>query len=226
MLEEFENIIYNFKVNEVSKYGNLKLEIKAMISVAVLTTLGTIKEIPKEVKTALKEGVLPECLSEAVIHCTPYVGYSKVMESLEVLYAALKDNGVELPLKNQSGTTMKNRFEKGLAAQQSIFGEENINKMRAVAPEELKHIQDYLSAYCFGDFYTRGTVNLKTRELLTFCCLATLGGCESQLKAHIAGNLNVGNDRQTLLSAITWCIPYIGFPRTLNAINYINEIAK
>jgi 4-carboxymuconolactone decarboxylase len=96
--------------------------------------------------------------------------------------------------------------------------------MRAAAPEELKHIQDYLSAYCFGDFYTRGTVDLKTRELLTFCCLATLGGCESQLKSHIAGNLNVGNGRDILLSAITWCVPYIGFPRTLNTISCINEI--
>ncbi|WP_242941019.1 carboxymuconolactone decarboxylase family protein [[Clostridium] fimetarium] len=69
-------------------------------------------------------------------------------------------------------------------------------------------------------------MNLKTRELLTFCCISTLGGCESQLKSHIVGNLNVGNDRDTLLSAITWCIPYIGFPRTLNAVNCINEIAK
>lgn len=225
-MEEFQKIVNNFKGNEVSEYGSLSIETKAMISIVVLTTLGTIKEIKEEVKTALKAGVTAEYLSEAAIQCTPYAGYSKVKEALEVLYAALNENGIELPLKNQSCTTPENRFEKGLAVQQNIFGEELINKMRAVAPEELKHIQDYLSAYCFGDFYTRGTVNLKTRELLTFCCLATLGGCESQLKSHIAGNLNVGNDRTTLLSAITWCIPYIGFPRTLNTINCINEIAK
>ena len=225
-MEEFQKIINNFKVDEVSQYGSLDIETKAMISIVVITTLGTIKEIKQEVETALKAGVSPEYLSEAAIQCTPYVGYPKAKESLEALYAALSENGIELPLKNQSGTTTKNRFEKGLTVQKRIFGEELINTMRAAAPEELRHIQEYLSAYCFGDFYTRKTINLKTRELLTFCCISTLGGCESQLKSHIVGNLNVGNDRDTLLSAITWCIPYIGFPRTLNAVNCINEIAK
>lgn len=225
-MEEFQEIIRNFKENEVSKYGFLNTETKAMISVVALTTLGTVNEIKEEVETALKAGVSAEYLSEAAIQCTPYVGYSKVKEALKVLYTTLKENGFELPLNNQSGTTLENRFERGLLAQQSIFGEDMINKMREAAPEELKHIQDYLSAYCFGDFYTRRTVVLKTRELLTFCCLATLGGCEPQLKSHIVGNLNVGNDRKTLLSAITWCIPYIGFPRTLNTINCINEMIK
>ena len=226
-MEEFPQIISNFK-NEVSQYASLSIETKSMISIVALTTLGTLKELKGEAEAAIKSGVSAEYLSEAAIQCTPYVGYAKVKEALEVIYATLKEIGVELPLKDQSNTTPDNRFEKGLAAQQRIFGEDLINKMRAGAPKELKHIQDYLSAYCFGDFYTRGTVDLKTRELLTFCCLAALGGCEPQLKSHIVGNLNMGNDRDILLEAITWCVPYIGFPKTLNAINYINEstIAK
>ena len=73
---------------------------------------------------------------------------------------------------------------------------------------------------------TRDTLELSTRELLTFCTLCALGGCESQLKAHIAGNLQVGNRRPVLIDAATWCMPMIGFPRTLNAIAAINEIAK
>ncbi|RDU24155.1 carboxymuconolactone decarboxylase family protein [Anaerosacchariphilus polymeriproducens] len=225
-MEEFQKIINNFKENEVSKYGSLNREIKAMISIVVLTTLGTVKEIKKEVKTSLEAGVLPELLSESAIQCTPYVGYSKVEEALEVIYVTLKENGVELPLKKQSKTVGEKRFIKGLSVQQSIFGKDRIKNMRISEPDDLMHIKDYLSAYCFGDFYTRGIVALNVRELLTFCCLATLGGCEPQLKAHIAGNLNVGNRRDELLSAITWCIPYIGFPRTLNTINCINEIAE
>jgi 4-carboxymuconolactone decarboxylase len=77
---------------------------------------------------------------------------------------------------------------------------------------------------CFGDFYTRSGLDLKTRELLTFCIISALGGCENQLRAHVQGNLNVGNDKELLLNTITQCMPYIGFPRTLNAINCINEV--
>jgi 4-carboxymuconolactone decarboxylase len=77
-----------------------------------------------------------------------------------------------------------------------------------------RHIQRYLSANCFGDYYTRTGVDLKTRELLTFAMLAALGGCEPQLAGHVAGNLAVGNDRQILISAVTQLLPFIGYGRS------------
>ena len=95
------------------------------------------------------------------------------------------------------------------------FDEDDIARFRA---------RSEAGAFCVD--CNRTAIDLATRELLTFCILCALGGCEPQLKAHIGGNLQVGNNRQTLLSAVTWCLPYIGFPRTLNAINCINEIAK
>lgn len=131
---------------------------------------------------------------------------------------AFQSAGITEPLAKQGTVSEETRFEKGLAIQQEIFGAENINAMRANAPAELKHIQDYLSAYCFGDFYTRGTLDLKMRELITFCAICCLGGCEPQAKAHAGANLSVGNTRQTLIEALTQCLPFIGFPRTLNAL--------
>jgi len=53
--------------------------------------------------------------------------------------------------------------------------------------------------------------------------LAALGGCEPQLKGHVAANLNVGNDRATLLAVLTRLIPFIGYPRTLNALRVLDE---
>ncbi|MFQ6977107.1 MAG: carboxymuconolactone decarboxylase family protein [Oscillibacter sp.] len=69
--------------------------------------------------------------------------------------------------------------------------------MRAAAPENQKNIQDYLSAYCFGDFYTRKFLPIHERELLTFSILASQGGCEGQVKAHVGGNATVGNGRRS-----------------------------
>ena len=92
------------------------------------------------------------------------------------------------------------------------------------SPDNQLHMQKYLSANCFGDYYTRTGLDIKTRELLTFSLLLSLGGCEPQLKGHIQGNANVGNDKETLLSVITQLLPYVGYPRTLNAIRCLNEI--
>jgi 4-carboxymuconolactone decarboxylase len=95
--------------------------------------------------------------------------------------------------------------------------------MYAQAPKDQLHIQKYLSGNCFGDYITRNGLDLKTRELLTFSMLAALGGCEPQLAGHVAANLAVGNDRQALINTISQLLPFIGYPRTLNAIKVINE---
>ena len=92
------------------------------------------------------------------------------------------------------------------------------------APEDQRHIQEYLSANCFGDYYTRTGLDVPTRELLTFAMLLSLGGAEPQLRGHIQGNLNVGNDKATLLSVVTQLIPYVGYPRALSAISCLNEV--
>lgn len=147
--------------------------------------------------------------------------YDFVLAANEVM----AEKGIQLPLEGQSRTTPQNRLEKGLAAQKEIFGS-HIDEMRASAPAELKHIQDYLSANCFGDYYTRGGLDLKTRELLTFATLISLGGVDSQVRSHVQGNLNMGNGRQVLLDTVTVLLPYIGYPRSLNAIAAVNEIAK
>jgi 4-carboxymuconolactone decarboxylase len=66
--------------------------------------------------------------------------------------------------------------------------------------------------------------DIRTRELLTFSMILSLGGCEPQLRGHIQGNVNVGNDKGTLMSVVTQLLPYIGYPRTLNAIRCLNEV--
>ena len=72
---------------------------------------------------------------------------------------------------------------------------------------------------------TRGTgIDVPTRELLTFSMLVSLGGCEPQVKGHVAANLNVGNDRARLIEVLTQLLPFIGYPRTLNALRVINEV--
>ncbi len=42
----------------------------------------------------------------------------------------------------------------------------------------------------------------------------------------MAANLNVSNTRQDLLGVITVLVPFIGYPRSLNALAAINEITK
>jgi len=103
-------------------------------------------------------------------------------------------------------------------------GNEVVEKLYANSPPDQMHIQRFLSANCFGDNYTRSGIDIPTRELLTRSILVALGGCDPQVKGHVAANLNVGNDRARLIDVVTQLLPFIGYPRTLNALRAIDEL--
>ncbi len=54
--------------------------------------------------------------------------------------------------------------------------------------------------------------------------LVTLGGCDPQVKGHVAANLRVGNDRARLIDVLTQLLPFTGYPRTLNALRVVDEV--
>ena len=223
---EFTDIARGFLCGDVLSRGCLTDRQRALVTLTALTTCQTLDNMAAYTEAALGAGATPEEIKETLYQCTPYIGMERVWAALKEVNKAFQAAGIKEPCRKQGTVTEETRFEKGLAVQQEIFGADNINKMRDAAPEELKHIQDYLSAYCFGDFYTRGTLDLKMRELITFCAICCLGGCEPQAKSHAGANISVGNTREMLIDAVTKCLPFIGFPRTLNAISCINEVTR
>ena len=223
---EFTDIARGFLCGDVLSRGCLTDRQRALVTLTALTTCQTLDNMAAYTEAALGAGATPEEIKETLYQCTPYIGMERVWAALKEVNKAFQAAGIKEPCRKQGTVTEETRFEKGLAVQQEIFGADNINKMRDAAPEELKHIQDSLSAYCFGDFYTRGTLDLKMRELITFCAICCLGGCEPQAKSHAGANISVGNTREMLIDAVTQCLPFIGFPRTLNAISCINEVTR
>lgn len=220
---ELMEVLNNFTFDEVISYGNLDTKTRMMVILSSMIASQTLSEYKVMLEGALNIGVAPIEVKEIVYQSIPYVGFAKAVDFVHASNEILKNRGIELPLEGQSTTSPETRFEKGLEVQKQIFGS-IIDQMYEAAPKNQIHIQKYLSANCFGDYYTRKGLDVKMRELLTFSMLLSLGGCEPQLKGHIMGNLNVGNDKETLLSTVTQLLPYIGYPRTLNAIAALNKL--
>lgn len=221
---ELFEIFDNFALGEVLGHGGLDARTRLMCILASNVASQGRAAFRATLDAALGAGVTPVEVKEVLYQAVPYVGMAKVADFIGAANDVLEARGVGLPLEGQSTTTPADRFEKGLAVQRSIFGAGHIDAMREAAPENQKHIQQYLSDNCFGDFLTREGLDVKTRELVTFSLLVSLGGCEPQVKGHIAGNVNLGNDKAVLLAVVTQLLPYIGYPRTLNAIGCLNEV--
>lgn len=222
---EFVERFANFTFDEVVTQTENLLDSRTRHICYLATLLGCqgIDAFKAILPEALRQGVSPVEVKEIVYQATAYLGMGRVMPFLNAANEVLKAEGVQLPLAPQAQTSMQNRREKGSEAQVGCFGE-GMKDFWKSGPEDSRHINKWLADNCFGDWYTRTGMDLKMRELITFCFLAAQGGCEPQLKGHIAGNYHVGNNKDFLIAVISSNLPFIGYPRTLNALNCIREV--
>ena len=63
-------------------------------------------------------------------------------------------------------------------------------------------VNKWLASNCFGDYYTRTGLDLKQREMITFCFLYAQGGCKPQAIAHAKANIRLGNDEAFLIKVV------------------------
>ncbi|MBT1166853.1 carboxymuconolactone decarboxylase family protein [Bifidobacterium simiarum] len=229
---EFMERYLNFAYDDVIRQGAAEgepLDDRTRFMAILATLLGCqgVDEFRDLLPAALNMGVTPVEAKEIVYQAVDYLGMGRVRPFLDVTNAVLAERGVKLPLPSQASTesTEESRLAGGTERQVEIFGE-RMRDFPNAGPADRRHINRWLAANCFGDYYTRGGLDNAQREMITFCYLAAQGGVEPQLIAHAGGNLRIGNDKAFLIKVVSACLPYIGYPRSLNALRCIDEAAK
>ncbi len=219
---EFMERFEHFAFEEVPEEEGQQLDVNTRY-IAILSVLIGCQGVSayREMLTkALEEGVSPVEVKEIVYQSVDYIGMGRMWDFLKVTNEIFLERGIALPLAGQATTTLQDRLEKGVDTQAKIFGDHMKEAWK------MGHINRWLAANCFGDYYTRTGLTLAQRELITFCFLFAQGGCEPQLIGHAKGNMNLGNDKDFLTKVVSQCVPYIGYPRSLNAITCINKAAE
>lgn len=222
---EFIERFDNFAFDEVVNHDDLDGKTRFMVMLATLLGCQGADEFRAMLPAALNFGVTPVETKEIVYQAVAYLGIGRIFPFLKITNEVLAARGVKLPLPAQSTTTVDNRREKGSQAQVDIFGE-GMRDFWKSGPEETRHINLWLADNCFGDYYTRTGLDYRQREMITFCFLAAQGGCEPQLLSHAKANMKIGNDKAFLIKIISQCLPYIGYPRSLNALRCVDEAAN
>lgn len=224
---EFIERFDNFAFDEVINQEGQQLDDKTRWMAILATLIGCqgIDEYEKLLGAALNFGVTPVEIKEIVYQAVAYLGIGRVFPFLKATNSVLEAQSIKLPLEGQATSTVENRRELGTQAQVDIFGE-GMRDFWQSGPEESRHINYWLADNCFGDYYTRTGLSYAQREMITFCFLAAQGGCEPQLTSHALGNMKVGNDKAFLIRVISQCLPYIGYPRSLNALACVNKAAE
>jgi len=107
--------------------------------------------------------------------------------------------------------------------------------LKIMNPDSYKQLEDtlegiapdmarFVAEFPYGDVYSRPTLDLKTRELITVAAITTLGTSPLQLKSHIKGALNVGCTREEIVEVLIQMAVYAGFPAALNGLYTAKEV--
>ncbi|QED49659.1 carboxymuconolactone decarboxylase family protein [Cytobacillus dafuensis] len=114
------------------------------------------------------------------------------------------------------------RYEAGIRAMEELFSQEVRNGMegiKKVSPD----FWDMIVSFGFGDLYSRESLSLSQREIITLTSLITQGAFE-QLKVHLQAALNVGLTKEEIIELIIHCAGYVGFPKAVQAMGIAGEI--
>lgn len=222
---EWVDIVANFSQNETTSVNRLSEKEQILCILSALLGCQGMGEFQNMLHMALNMGIDPVVIKEVIYQATAYLGIGRVYDFLTTANQIMEQHGIKLPLSAQATTSEKTRFEDGLKKQVDLFGSD-MAKRQAEAHVLSRNINRWLADNCFGDYYTRNGLNDQEREMITFCFILAQGGCENQLRGHTAGNFGVGNGKEKLYSVVEQCMPYIGYPRSLNAMNVIDEVSE
>ncbi len=200
---EMMDILQKFIFGEVFQTGELTLKQREMITCITLATMQTLPQLKAHAGAALNVGVTPEELREVMYLTAPFIGFPRMLNAVATVNEVFTERGISLPLEKH--------YPGGIAS-----------VMEGVPGDMGKDVERFLTDYFFGDIYSRGALDLRTRELLGYCVLTTLEA-ESQLHSHYHGNITAGNSPETLTAAVIQCLPYIGFPAAIKALRIIKQ---
>ena len=164
---ELMDILQKFIFGEVFRCGELPVETRELITCVCLATMQTLPQLKAHAGAALNVGVTPLELREAIYQCAPFIGFPRTLNAVATINEVFAGRGIALPLEAQATVTEQTRHAEGERIQQPLYGDEIREAMKNLPQGMDKDVPDFLTEMCFGDFYTRGVLDVKMRELLS-----------------------------------------------------------
>ncbi|RSX56011.1 carboxymuconolactone decarboxylase [Bifidobacterium dolichotidis] len=222
-IEVFSHFAYDEVVNEpAASDPELDDRLRSLAIAAALLGAQGLDAFTMLLPVMSRSGLESPAIKELIYQATAYIGFAGALPFLKAMNLYLNAANVAQPFASATTVDRQNREQAGAEKQVEIFGE-HMQHSAQHGSQETAHIRRWLTANCFGDYYTRAVLTTRERELATLCMLTGLGSAEQQIKAHVAGNLHIGNSRQLIIAVLSQLVPYIGYPRVLNALSCLPD---
>ncbi|PKP84533.1 MAG: 4-carboxymuconolactone decarboxylase [Alphaproteobacteria bacterium HGW-Alphaproteobacteria-2] len=117
---------------------------------------------------------------------------------------------------------MADRHEQGMATRRRVLGDAHVDRAEGAKTGFDVDFQRLITEAAWGHVWSRGTITLRERSMLTIALLAGLGNHE-ELVLHIRATANTGASREDVMEALLHVAIYAGVPRANHAIKVAKE---
>ncbi|MFG3399357.1 carboxymuconolactone decarboxylase family protein [Streptomyces parvus] len=158
-------------------------------------------------------------------------GAMRLEDFWTVLHGQL--SGLSTRTHQPTGGTVSNaqevdqaRYEHGLEAMYELGDKQEVDEFLGELSDVCPALGDHIVSSIFGTLRQRPGLSTADRELITLVVLATLGGCEREIRLHTLAAIGVGLPPQRLTEALLQVSAYAGVPRSVNAVLAVRETFK
>lgn len=118
---------------------------------------------------------------------------------------------------------MTDRYKQGLQTRRRVLGDAHVDRASATQTSFDEPFQTLITEAAWGNLWSRDTLSLRERSMLTIALLAGLGNYD-ELTLHLRAIRNTGASREDVLEALLHVAIYAGVPRANHAIKLAKEI--
>lgn len=111
----------------------------------------------------------------------------------------------------------------GLATRRRVLGPAHVARAQAAQTPFDAPFQALITDAAWGHVWSRGTIPLRERSMMTIALLAGLGN-DGELALHLRSITNTGTSRDDVMEALLHVAIYAGVPRANHAIALARRI--
>ena len=169
---------------------------QAMATISAYTAIGNQTGLHDVLAKGFDAGLTVNEEKEVLVQLYAYCGFPRSLQGINTLMKVLEERkakGIEDPVGRGASpiTSTAPKYERGKQNLFKLTGQpepEPKTGFSAFSPE----IDVFLKEHLFADIFERDILTFQEREIATISALASLGGVEPMLQAHIGMGLNTG----------------------------------
>ncbi|MBO0850339.1 MAG: carboxymuconolactone decarboxylase family protein [Pseudonocardia sp.] len=116
-----------------------------------------------------------------------------------------------------------NGYQRGLRIRREVLGDAHVDRSLAAVSEFSRPIQEYVTASCWGEVWSRPGLDRRTRSLINLAMLTALNR-NHELAVHVRGAFTNGCTEQEIQEVLLQTAAYCGAPAALEAFRVADRV--